>query len=179
MASQLHDGDEMPKVSMGGNDSKKGKEKIGWKNWLGRRSASKREGGGIVTGGDKNKGKEAKSGKDENKGKVAKSGKDENKGKVAKSSKASNKGKEVKGKEVKGEGNGEGDMHQKGQVGQMVQMGPMGNYPVGPEAQGMIGYGSPNHQWQYLNELPSQQDHAMDPYISLFNDENPNACAIM
>ncbi|PQQ13753.1 hypothetical protein Pyn_07194 [Prunus yedoensis var. nudiflora] len=156
MASQLHDGDEMPKVSMGGNDSKKGKEKIGWKNWLGRRSGSKREGGGIVTGGDKNKGKEAKSGKDENKGKVAKS------------SKASNKG-----KEVKGEGNGEGDMHQKGQVG------PMGNYPVGPAAQGMIGYGSPNHQWQYLNELPSQQDHAMDPYINLFNDENPNACAIM
>lgn len=144
MASQLHDGNEMPKVSMGGNDSKKGKEKFGWKNWLGRRS--KREGSGIVIGGDENKGKEAKSGKAENKGKVAKSGK------------ASNKGKEIKGK-----GNVGGDMHQKGQVGQMVQIGPMGNYPMGPAAQGMIGYGSPNHQGQYLNELPSQQDHAMDP----------------
>ncbi|CAB4273862.1 unnamed protein product [Prunus armeniaca] len=161
MASQLHDGVEMPKVSMGGNDGKKGKEKIGWKNWLGRRSTSKRD-GGIVIGGDENKGKEAKSGKEENKGKVAKSGK------------ASNKGKEIKGK-----GNGGGGMHQKGQVGQMVQMGIMGNYPVGPAAQGMIGYGSPNHQGQYLNELPSQQEHAMDAYTSLFNDENPNACAIM
>ncbi|KAI5339667.1 hypothetical protein L3X38_018939 [Prunus dulcis] len=162
MASQLHDGDEMPKVSMRGNDSKRGKEKIGWKNWFGRRSTSKREGGGIVIGGDENKGKEAKSGKDENEGKVAKSGK------------ASNKGKEIKGK-----GNGRGDKHQKGQVGQMVQMGPMGNYPVGPAAQGMIGYGSPKHQGQYFNELPSQQEHAMDLYTSLFNDENPNACAIM
>ncbi|KAH0983667.1 hypothetical protein GBA52_010844 [Prunus armeniaca] len=170
MASQLHDSVEMPKVSMGGNDSKKGKEKIGWKNWLGRRSTSRRD-GGIVIGGDENKGKEAKSGKDENKGKVAKSGKDENKGKVAESGKASNKGKEIKGK-----GNGGRGMHQKGQVG---QMGLMGNYPVGPAAQGMIGYGSPNLQGQYFNELPSQQEHAMDPYTSLFNDENPNACAIM
>ncbi|PQP99284.1 hypothetical protein Pyn_15318 [Prunus yedoensis var. nudiflora] len=85
--------------------------------------------------------------------------------------------------------------------------GPMGSYPVGPAAQGMMGYGYGygnyynQNQGQYMNmmppmrmdegranwndndmnnnmPMPSQQEQAMDPY-TYFSEENTNGCAIM